>query len=517
MDATVDELLDRHLALLHCSERTRESYELMAARHIRPFLGGMRLLAVTAERLDGLYVEMLRCREHCQRPGRAQGQFRSSAGHVCRPLCAGTVRKIHYVLSSAFRRAVRWGWIDRSPTGDAAVPPARHPEPQPPTPAEAARIVAAPWTDPDLGPLVWLALATGARRGELCALRWRHIDTARGLIVIRSAIAQAGGRVWEKDTKLHQRRHIALDPATIAILDSYHLERQHRTAAVGVELSADGFVFSPRADARTCRSPQGLTSQYRKLVSRLRIRTSLHKLRHYSATELIRAGVDVRTVAGRLGHSDGGTKLAYYAAWVREADQRASRILMHRLPLPAPPTATVVPARPVRPSSPYRVLAAELRAAILDGILPAGALLPPVTRLAADHHVAASTAHRAVAVLAAEHLVTVSRCRRAVSTPPKSVNHTPAQHDGEQVGHDTGPAPGDPLPGRDGRRTHQWHPIRQVWKTLRHRHWPPTLRSPHETPVQGRGMARGRKQCQDRGLAAATVAQVVTNDAGDRP
>jgi integrase len=66
------------------------------------------------------------------------------------------------------------------------------------------------------------------------------------------------------------------------------------------------------------------------------MRTTVHKLRHYSATELIRAGVDVRTVAGRLGHSDGGTTPAYYAAWVREADQRASRILMHRLPLPAP-------------------------------------------------------------------------------------------------------------------------------------------------------------------------------------
>src|SRR6266545_6014471 len=39
-----------------------------------------------------------------------------------------------------------------------------------------------------------------------------------------------------------------------------------------------------------------------------------HKLRHYSATELLAAGVDLRTVAGRLGHSEGGTTLAFYAA-----------------------------------------------------------------------------------------------------------------------------------------------------------------------------------------------------------
>ena len=61
------------------------------------------------------------------------------------------------------------------------------------------------------------------------------------------------------------------------------------------------------------------------MVDRLGIRTTIHKLRHYSATELIRAGVDLRTVGGRLGHAEGGTTLAFYVAWVREADQRACR------------------------------------------------------------------------------------------------------------------------------------------------------------------------------------------------
>jgi integrase len=299
IDATVNELLDRHLALLQCSEHTRQSHEWLAAKHIRPFLGRMRLLAVTPERLDGLYAEVLRCREHCAR--------KHTAGHVCRPLHPSTVRKIHCVLSAAFRRAVRWGWIDRSPTGEATAPAQPHPEPRPPTPTEAARILTEAWQDPDLGPLVWVAMATGARCGELCALRWRHIDTARGLVVIRSAIAQAGSQVWEKDTKLHQRRHIALDPITIAVLTDYRELRRCRAAALGVELSAEGFVFSPRADARTCRSPQALTCQYHRLVAGLGVATTVHKLRHYSATELIRAGVDVRTVAGRLGHADGGT------------------------------------------------------------------------------------------------------------------------------------------------------------------------------------------------------------------
>jgi integrase len=56
-------------------------------------------------------------------------------------------------------------------------------------------------------------------------------------------------------------------------------------------------------------------------------------LRHYSATKLITAGVDVRTVAGRLGHSGGGTTtLRIYSVWVSESDQRAATSLFAQMP-----------------------------------------------------------------------------------------------------------------------------------------------------------------------------------------
>lgn len=69
------------------------------------------------------------------------------------------------------------------------------------------------------------------------------------------------------------------------------------------------------------------------MACKLKIKTTLHKLGHYSATELIAAGVDVRTVAGRLGHSGGdATTLRAYAAWTSEADQRAAAALSARMP-----------------------------------------------------------------------------------------------------------------------------------------------------------------------------------------
>ena len=77
-----------------------------------------------------------------------------------------------------------------------------------------------------------------------------------------------------------------------------------------------------------------MTRRYKRLAEKLGLDSNLHELRHYSATELLTAGVDLRTVAGRLGHGDGTTTLRHYAAWVAVADQRAAAVVSSRLPRP---------------------------------------------------------------------------------------------------------------------------------------------------------------------------------------
>ena len=80
-------------------------------------------------------------------------------------------------------------------------------------------------------------------------------------------------------------------------------------------------------------SPHGVSSRYKDMADRLGIDTHIHALRHYSATELLSAGIDLRTVAGRLGHGGGGaTTLRVYAAWVAASDRKAAEILGSRMP-----------------------------------------------------------------------------------------------------------------------------------------------------------------------------------------
>jgi hypothetical protein len=135
-------------------------------------------------------------------------------------------------------------------------------------------------------------------------------------------------------------------------------------------------------------------------VKRLGIVTHLHNLRHYSATELIAAGVDVRTVAGRLGHSGGGvTTLRVYAAWLAEADQRASVGLAARVP--ARPSAPLPPAERAQldPRTPRERLAVELREQILGGAIAEGGYLPGMRALASEHGLSISTVKRAFSLL----------------------------------------------------------------------------------------------------------------------
>ena len=93
---------------------------------------------------------------------------------------------------------------------------------RPPTATAAACILNEAWVaDPDWGTLVWLAMVTGIRRGELCALRWRHVDWEAGVLAVRQSIWQRGKQVGEEDAKDHQKRRVALDAETLEVLTEH--------------------------------------------------------------------------------------------------------------------------------------------------------------------------------------------------------------------------------------------------------------------------------------------------------
>ncbi|HET6954860.1 MAG TPA: hypothetical protein VFI47_31150 [Acidimicrobiales bacterium] len=141
-----------------------------------PALGDVPLAAQRPEHLDDLYARLLR-----------------SGGHDAKPLAGGSVRRIHGVARRALTVGVRWGWLGANPAL-VAMPPRTITRPiQPPSPDQVGQLLAAARSNPDLAAFVFLAAPTGARRGELCGLRWRDLDAADGqLDIVRTIIIVDG-------------------------------------------------------------------------------------------------------------------------------------------------------------------------------------------------------------------------------------------------------------------------------------------------------------------------------------
>jgi hypothetical protein len=147
----------------------------------------------------------------------------------------------------------------------------------------------------------------------------------------------------------------------------------------------------------------------------LGVDTTLKNLRHYSATELIIGGVDIRTVAGRLGHSGGGTTtLKVYAAWVAAADQLASDVVLNRMPYR--PSSAPGDLTDLAPRKVHERLAADLYADWLSGELAPGTELT-VKGLMRTHEVTNHAAYRTVRHLREKGVLEVRNGHRSVVLP----------------------------------------------------------------------------------------------------
>ncbi|MHB1444933.1 MAG: site-specific integrase [Acidimicrobiales bacterium] len=247
------------------------------------------------------------------------------------------IRQVHALLSGAFGQAVRWGWAPVNPAKAATPPVIRQRRIEPPAPAQVEALVReAEKRDPILAVLIMLAALTGARRGELCALRWSDVDLAAGTVRISRSLVDLTGRLEEKDTKTHQERTVSLGDPGVALLTLHRRQVLKRAKVAEAKVAPDAFVFSDRLDWATPVRPTRLTGFFTRLRDDLKLPdVHLHSLRHFMASQLAARGdVSVRTLAGRLGHADGSVTMRVYAAFFPAADAEAAehmgRILSRR-------------------------------------------------------------------------------------------------------------------------------------------------------------------------------------------
>jgi len=312
--ATVGDLLEQwfDFAARDFSPKTVKETRGFMDRNLLPALGTVPLSKLKEGDLDRFYRKLS-----------VDGGSRSG------PLAPGTVRRIHGILRRALGQGLKWGWIGVNPAVATTPPRVPQPDINPPSSAEVARLLRRDAdTSPELACFLMLSAATGARRSEIVALRWSDIDLPDRTVAISRGVVTGPDGLVEKDTKSHAARRIALDESAAVVLADHAAHMQANAAACRIMLADTAFVFSNTVDGSEPWYPDSVSRSFQRLCKQEGLTgVRLHDLRHFVASQLLSAGVVVRTVAGRLGHRNAATTLNVYAHFLVQSDRFAADVM----------------------------------------------------------------------------------------------------------------------------------------------------------------------------------------------
>jgi len=295
------------------SPTTMHEYRRIAEKVVYPAVGNLPVSKLTHRRLNDLYGTLV---DKGNKPT--------------------TVRRVHALISASLNHAEKTGGVEHNVARLASPPRVRPAQVEAPTPEQVRDILrAAEKQNPAMATLLLLAALTGARRGELCAIRWSDIDRKTKTLAIERSVYQIPTGGWgEKDTKSHAARRIGLDPVALEALQRHRARALTVAGEAGVELADDGFVFSVSPAGSEPMAPDQVTRLAAKLAKAGGVDTHLHTLRHFAATQGIAAGFDAVTVSQRLGHADPSITLKVYSHAIEQRDRDLAESLGATLALP---------------------------------------------------------------------------------------------------------------------------------------------------------------------------------------
>jgi integrase len=169
-----------------------------------------------------------------------------------------------------------------------------------------------------------LSAFTGARRGELLALRWSDFED-RSIVISKSRLQVAGHAFEQTTTKggNNGQRRVALDSETVELFNAHRVRQVQERLLLGEQWNDQNFVFTQENGLPL--DPGTPTHLFGKIIKKAGLRViRLHDLRHLHATELLRLGEPLHVVAHRLGHKDAMVTATIYAHVSNEQRETAS-------------------------------------------------------------------------------------------------------------------------------------------------------------------------------------------------
>ena len=321
---TVQEYLETWLTSKHALKPTTMAlYTEFTTNYLVPHLGQIRLLELRAHHLDRMYAN-------------------TTVGVRGRPLSPSTIRRIHGVLRSALNTAVKRRLIPYNPAEHIELAPENPKRPKPWTPEQSQAFLQHIAQD-RLVNLYHLMLVTGMRRGETVGLRWEDVDLDGECLFVIQQITDVNGRSMVSTPKTKRgQRLIPIDAETVAMLRRQRETQNLERVAWGPAWNEAGLIFT-REDGRPLR-PEYATRHFQALALKAGLPViRLHDLRHTNASLALSAGVDLKVVSERLGHSQLAITADLYTHVNRGLGKAAAEQIARALrpASPAVPTASL--------------------------------------------------------------------------------------------------------------------------------------------------------------------------------
>jgi integrase len=268
---------------------TAENYRFILDRYILPKFGSQLLKDLSSAKIEKVFIELIQ------------------------DLSESTVRLVSIVLSQGLERAVKERRIAFNPAKGIERPKGRKRSVTPYTSNELKALLES-LESHRLFAFFRLLAYTGARRGEILALRWSDLDFDKATLTISKNRTRLGKSVIEQDSTKggDGKRLVQLDSETLRLVrDHRRRQIEERMKAGSLWQEAD-FIFTQENGLPL--DPSTPYQLFKKTAKRLGLRSeSLHSIRHLHATELLNSGAGVHLVKDRLGHSDISTTLRIYA------------------------------------------------------------------------------------------------------------------------------------------------------------------------------------------------------------
>lgn len=277
--------------------------------HIQNFIKNLSETPCTRKHINGTIVEI--------------GKSRSPA----------TVKRYLAVVQSVLNQAVKLDIISSNPANAEKlnIPKSVKPKVEIFTKQEAIEMLTYLQNEPlQFQVLIQLAIMTGARRGELVALKFSDIDyTANKVTIERSAVKVTGQPIAIKPPKDYEIRSVTISPILTDLIKQLEQEKKQEALNLGDQWQGSDWLFTQwNGDIM---NPQTPTKWFSKFLDKNNLKhRKFHSLRHTSATLLLYGGVNIKQVQGRLGHGNIETTNKYLH-YISEADEEASNVLQDML------------------------------------------------------------------------------------------------------------------------------------------------------------------------------------------